>query len=226
MTIDYSKWDKLEVSEDEADYTPKVLKVNKDQQIVLGGNGYSIQTTPRPSEPKDVSSIWSKRLDNGAVFLNSHIYAQNRHEVTAFIAVEGSNLNVDIGEKDIKIYSKGDLVFSRELYAKVRDGEEFWNWEITRLEVDWDELDTFSESLRNGTSTRLEFKNPKIEQFVEVNLQKLNEIQDCVIWWPKLFKDDEKEIIVNRNESNFKQAWEKAHEMFKKRVGSFEKIEI
>lgn len=223
MTIDYSKWDKLEISEDEEDYTPKVLKVNKDQQVVLGGNGYSIQTTPKP---KDVSNLWTKRLENGAVCVNSHVYAQNRHEVTALILARGSNLNVEISEREIKVYGGSDLVLSREFYAKIKDGEEFWNWEVVRMEIDWDALDAFSESRRNGGAQRLEFTNPKLEQFVEVNLQKLNEIQDCVIWWPKLFKDDVKETNVNKNKSDFKKVWQEAHEMFKERIGSFEKIEI
>ncbi|XP_954244.1 uncharacterized protein TA20425 [Theileria annulata] len=260
MTIDYSKWDKLEVSDDDEESKINVTKLDKNQQVVIQNGGYSIVNKSDNSNSTQLSSNtgsggntsrldlnkeWYKSVLYGIVTVNSHIFTQDRYEVNFLLLINFDylKLQVKLDECSIKVYNvkssndfsclegnfdkSAELILSKEFYSKIKEDENFWNWEIVTLDIDWEALKSFSNSVNKDKNSQCSLYFTKVERrkFIKVNVHKHVDIQDCFIWWPKLFKDDLEEIKVVDN-SEFSKVWDKAHEEFKRKISKFDKIPI
>eukprot|EP00375_Theileria_parva_P003363 XP_766045.1 hypothetical protein [Theileria parva strain Muguga] len=222
MTIDYSKWDKLEVSDDGEESKINVTKLNKNQQVVIQKEGYSIVNKANNSNSNQLSSKtnsivnackidlnkeWYKRVLYGIVTVNSHIFTQDRYEVNFLLLINFNyyKLQVKLDDCSIKVYNNSsnnynslgnnvdksaELILSKEFYSKIREDENYWNWEIVTLDVDWEALKSFSNSVNKEKNSQCPLYFTRVEtcKFIKVNVHKHVDIQDCFIWWPKLFK--------------------------------------
>nr|PVC50096.1 SprA protein [Theileria orientalis] len=230
MSIDYSKWDKIEVSDDEESHKLNVVKLNPNQQVILSKDGYKVKdsTDKKVIELEDVSKEWYKRVLHGIVTVDSHFYSQDRYSVNFYILLnfDYKKLTLKFNEISISLCDNEKEIMCKEFYSKIKKDESFWNWEIVNLEIDWKSLKEYSKKVNSEKlKPKLYFENRVKAKFIEVNVQKLVEISDCFIWWPKLFKDDVEEIRIVDN-SEFIKVWDEAHEKFREKVSNHEKIPI
>ncbi|KAK2197574.1 HSP20-like chaperone [Babesia duncani] len=239
MPIDYSKWDNITCSDSDSDAErlPRVIRIQDNQQVSLDKSGYSIKTRDESifsnsignSKPTNVYKLWSKRVSNGLVYPKSHLFSQDKYTVACLIALDykpKGPLLVEITEESLKIKHNDNLLFSKEWYGRIKENEEFHNWQLVSLDIDWSALSDFvSLRINQNPQTELFFNNIETRWFVEIEVHKINDIPDSFFWWPKLFKSDNLEI-KRKQDPKFKQIWEEAHEEFRKRVAEREPLQI
>ncbi|CDR95422.1 hypothetical protein, conserved [Babesia bigemina] len=235
MPIDYSKWDHLELSDSDEENKPRVIKLDRSQRIELGRDGYNIvSSTASAADPREIAAqykFWKDHLKNGSVVARSHAFAQDRYDVCLLIALRDDarhGLEVEVTESHIRILAKGLEIFNKELFAKVKSDDDYVNWQIVRKYVDWNALESYCRNAGRGSlGTHMVFTEFYEQAFVEVDLKKQNNIEDCFLWWPKAFKDDVPSIrFETQGGTKFKESWNQAHEAFKQRVKSFEKVPL
>lgn len=233
MPLDYSKWDKLEVSDSDDDRRPRVIKVGQSEKVELSRDGYNIvprsQGTAKPLDLVELSKFWKRRLKNGWAYRKSHIFSQDRYDLNVLVAVNSPGkaaFDVVVTETSITVLRGGIEILKKELYARVKTAEDMINWQLLKKQVDWDALHKYCSAQHEGKDTSIQFTELYEQLFIDIDLKKDNNIADCFIWWPKLFKDDDEKINFKREGNNFMDAWNEAHKQFKERIKTFEKIEL
>ncbi|GBE61391.1 nuclear movement domain-containing protein [Babesia ovata] len=235
MPIDYSKWDRLELSDSEEENKPRVIKLDRTQRVELGRDGYNIVSgtvnTGAPCEVATQYKFWKDHLKNGNVVVRSHAFSQDRYDICLLIAVREEarpGLEVEVTESHIRIIAKGVEIFSKEFFAKVKSDDDYVNWQIVRKYVDWNALESYCHNASLGASgADMVFTEFYEQMFVEVDLKKQNTIDECFLWWAKAFKDDVPSIrFESQGGTAFKESWNQAHEAFKQRVKSFQKVQL
>ncbi|ORM40416.1 uncharacterized protein BXIN_2171 [Babesia sp. Xinjiang] len=211
MPIDYSRWDNLELSDSDDDRKPKVIKLDPSQRVELGRDGYNIISSgTNATNPRDFAALsifWKKHVENGGVVGRSHVFSQNRYEICVLIAVSAEDkhrFEVAVTESTLRILRSGIEILNKDFYTKVKDDDEFMNWKIVRQEIDWKALESYCRtSGPEGHDANISFTEFYEQTFIELELTKHSIIEDCVIWWPKVFKVSLKALTSFMNLSDF-----------------------
>ncbi|CRH01439.1 conserved Plasmodium protein, unknown function [Plasmodium relictum] len=123
-----------------------------------------------------------------------------------------------------------DILINKYFSFKINTNEDTQLWEIKNMKINWHKLFYLSNKINNQT-IKFDFEEnivEKEETFLYISLKKKNEIENSYVWWGSLFKDEEKinisnlptriSINKNNNSTSFKNVWDEAHEIFKKKI--------
>ncbi|CRG94682.1 conserved Plasmodium protein, unknown function [Plasmodium gallinaceum] len=123
-----------------------------------------------------------------------------------------------------------DILIDKYFYFKINMNEDTQLWEIKNMKINWHEIFYLSNKINNQT-VEFNFGENTVEKeetFLYISLKKKSEIENSYIWWRSLFKDGEKinisnlpaRISINKNNNNisFKNVWDEAHKIFKKKI--------
>ena len=254
--VDYSKWNHIDVSDDEEDYSnkPKVTRLNGGT-VQIGPSGSEIldetskettqckkaNTTLSSSSNSNSSKITSVDRNlmckNGAS-LDRFNWSQNRSEVILYVKVSSDVISKNLVVKlingkilEIKDKSNSSILFTNTLKYTIKIDEEFLD-EQSNI-IDW------------------EIRNYDNERYIVIGMCKLSPIPNSIFWWNQVFVDDAVVIDVtkiqgrntsstatsgtdsnqdgkdNSNINNASQAvWDEAHKLFFEKIKSKEKISI
>eukprot|EP00049_Salpingoeca_infusionum_P019588 m.362557 g.362557 ORF g.362557 m.362557 type:complete len:238 (-) comp20629_c0_seq1:352-1065(-) len=230
--IDYSKWDKLEVSSDEegdAQRTePAVYKVEGDS-ITIPGRNVTLHTRSQEKQATSVvdtssadTSVSSaalatktqrKRTENGAE-LEAYSWSQTESTITVSFVVDPSakagDVALDIASSGVVNVAVKEWSFEGELYGPIGELE-------AEEDLDWTLI------TEDG------------KRWLRIELPK-RDLGAGVLWWRCAFKGHP-EIDVNttlgtrsasrkKNAQAFADSWAKAHEMFLERAKTRDKVVV
>ena len=226
--IDYSKWDKIDLSEDEETTSAgkcRVTRFDSPKSVTIGKRsneqplGLTVEDS-RKSEPKE--AIGHISTDKGLKlqdFVSSCIPGENKHyywtqtETNIIILLEISpnvtakDLRLDVTEDSLTIFVGEGVYFSETFLYQVNNNEDTIFWSIRKVQ---------------DSSNKSCFK-----RMVSIELEKKVLDSSLRLWWKSLFKNGP-EVDVQRFRTSsvkecernrqFMDAWKQAHEEFRSTV--------
>lgn len=250
--VDYSKWDHIDVSDDEEDLSnkPKVTKLNGGR-VQIGSSGavvydnssekttrIELANSPSNSKPSIVSSADMNLMCKNGASLDQFNWSQNRIEVILYIKCQieviSKNLVVKlVSGKHLEVIDKSNsnVLFTNTLKYTIKIDDEFLD-EQSNI-IDW------------------EIRSYNNEKYIVISMCKLSPIPNAVFWWNQVFIDDVQIIDVtqiqgrsapsdgSKSQDKDKQiadehglniaaqnVWDEAHKLFFEKIKSKEKITI
>ena len=209
--VDYSKWDKFAAeitdSDDDEDKSMNVTKFDQPTSVQLGE-----KKEKKTSVPK------KKKLDpsrNGGRN-ETHWWGQNEKECWIYIIVprtcSAKEIVISIDNSILRIERSGELFLKGTLAHKIKSETS----KILPEDIDWELVD--SNDVQDAKKDR---------KFVKVHFQKETVVSGCIHWWSRIFLEDDKVDVTSfpdrrgrekPSAKSFQNAWQKAHEEFKKKV--------
>ena len=239
--LDYSKWDNLEVSDDEDEVRrPTVHKLDKPTSVTFGGSSSTFKktikkTTPtfqdvtddtdqnqkqdqnKTSLPPSSSLLLQQRTKNGAA-TDGHMWSQTRSDITIRIHVPSS-----VRAKDIVITVPDEKTLLIKMNNEPFIQDQKFSFPVLpvpdTLDVDWEiERDANTED-GDGISQTL----------LRVTLQKKTITSQVIMWWNRIWESEDIQIDVTSIEArrskggvekmkNAADVWAEAHKMFRDKV--------
>lgn len=204
--VDYSKWRNIQDSDsDENDVKPSVTTLTQGEKITIGPSGVMIATAEKESE--QVKTIKINPYNNET---SSYCWGQSRSEIFVKIPMtldlKASSIRVTITQKQINISSPPHIILEGELRYDIENSEDYIDWELVSMDR---------------------------VKYMTINLQKKCYIPGSVVWWDCLIVGDETIDVaaIPQRQSNssiqaYNNVWNEAHEAFKKKVQTIEKIDV
>jgi hypothetical protein len=224
--IDYSKWDKLEISdsEDSDELMPQVERFAQPSSVSFGGGKVSVSSSaptqsiqpaqPPSAQPNTPESFMQQITRNGGRS-ETFYWAQGRDMVTLRFTVpkdsKAKQVRIDLSERHIQVAAPDRLLDAELAFPVKTDAdslEDFWELEDNPLD----------------SSTRL------LSVTLKKSLLALGE--DATFWWNRVLLADQPldssafQDRRNKSAKNFKQVWDEAHAMFRERVKNTKQQEI
>lgn len=208
--VDYSKWDKFAAeitdSDDEEDKKLNVTKFNQPTSVRLG-------------EKEKKSLVRKKKFDpsrNGGRN-ETHWWGQNEKECWIYILVpqacKAKEIFISLDNSVICVKRNGKLILKGTLAHKIKSETS----KILPEDIDWELVES-----NNLNDARKDTK------FIKIHFQKEMIVSGCIHWWSRIFLEDEKVNVASfpdrrgrdgsSEKNSFQNAWQKAHEEFKKKV--------
>lgn len=215
--VDYSKWDHIDVSDDDEDdvdvaatASPCVTRLDDGARVTIGPDGSSI--IPHVSRKANCSSSGKIETSSSANCKNGwscdlYSWSQDRYEVKVQssalpLTTKASDVSLKVTEKSIQVTLQGMLLFGGELQHSIAIDDD----DLSSGGIDWE--------VSTGEHGR----------FITFALRKKSPIPGSFIWWKRLFTSDpdiDTSVIEGRSGTiGASDAWEKAHELFRQRVAS------
>lgn len=237
-SINYSKWDKIDVSDSEESdgdaYTPTVTTLGSDSSVTIGPTGVSLGSSSSSSSSSAAAASFDKQttkstecsedvlwMRNGCK-TELYYWSQDKIEVVLRVKVnsdiKASTITIIFGgDKQLSIRTARTIILSSKLRYDVEtnnieSGDAIFDWEIKTYRV-------------HNDTVRL----------LEIILRKKCPIPGAVMWWENVFEGDEEidvtmisdrklsvNSISNDNDSKsttrFSEAWRLAHEEFQEKM--------
>ena len=223
--MDYSKWDHIDVSDDEEDdYLPNVSKLDDNSKVEIGPQGVKlldsnnngtkdIIKSSNNAIPSSSSSSSNLMTRNGAK-LEKFNWSQSRSDVTLYIAIGDTlskSLSVKLTEgKTLEIIDKSNTqTILKETFKYEIDTRNDFLDESFNI-IDW-EVKVFNN-----------------QRYIVIYFQKKSPISNASFWWDQVFLSDDITIDVasipdrkmpsNELNQSFNSVWEQAHKMFREKI--------
>ncbi|KAJ1609273.1 Low complexity protein [Cryptosporidium canis] len=238
--IDYSKWDKLEVSSDEESGKLgsgcRVTRFESPQSITIGGGGEGgesvVANSSLPAEAKTESGYVSREraisledyvLGGRSVSGRDYYWSQADDSLALLLEIgqemQNKDFVVTVTEDNITIRYRSETVLSEEFEYGVNDDDGTVFWSIKEVEVP------------NKTDN-----SKTMKRMLALELEKKKLDASIRLWWKRIFKGGiETDITksgrfssskMEERNKRFIQAWEEAHSEFKSRIKDRQKITI
>lgn len=230
--IDYSRWDNIEVSDEEDEFLrPEVTKVEPGSTVTIGGRKPTVVSRHAITSAGSTAEGATVQIDDSGLTRNggattSYLWSQTQAEcVLRAIAppnTRARDIQVDLRDQHIRVTLKGSpatvlvddkLLHPVQIYGN--DGEkEAVDWEVT----DWS-TDTQQRRLINVTMLK-----------VVPGHNMMAPGEGVVFWWKAMFEggpEIDTTVIADRKQKNVQQmqeVWEQAQAMFKEKVANRQPI--
>lgn len=227
--VDYSKWDKLEISSDEEEEEstgPSVFRVGEGESVTLPGRNVTING-PKKEEPKAkatptvpaveasasgiAGAFWAKATRNG-LRTEEYAWSQTPSEVVLRLFVPATatskqvKLSVDADSGNFRAHLADKLLLDKILYSEIQQLDE-------DIGVDWELIDCPDDEQRLLTCT----------------LTKKPSTIGSTLWWRSAFKGDpqvDPTKLADRSAKDIERAqkflenFNEATRMFKEKMAS------
>ena len=179
--VDYSKWNKFEVSDDEDDkpnHLPIITKLNSNQKVTIGPTGPMIEevqkreniTTSSAKEgDKDISYLYR----NGS-YTDLYHWDQGKNDITLRIKVPSTTLAKFIKitlleDKSLIVTISNDILLNEKMKYNVVLTDCIEN---DRSFIDWELLTILD------------------QKYIVLTFLKQSPIPNAIFWWDRVFEDD------------------------------------
>ncbi|KAH8582310.1 Low complexity [Cryptosporidium sp. chipmunk genotype I] len=239
--VDYSKWDKIEISSDEESERLgsgcNVTRFDSPQSITIGGRRESEEDKKLSSnliadeleiEPGHVSREKTLSLDDYVFGGRSksgkdYYWTQTENDLIVIVEInpemKNTDFKINVTEKSVTIMYGLETILLEEFEYEVKDDDSTVFWSIKEVES----FDTTQ-------------KKRKVTRMLVLELEKKELNTSIRLWWKRVFKGGIETDISNfsrftstkKEERNkkFLEAWEKAHNEFRNKIKNRQKFSI
>jgi hypothetical protein len=226
--VDYSKWDKLEVSDDEDDdinsMQPRVTKLNGERVQIdkTGASVLPVLNTQVKNVLENQTNIFNQDDDISYLWLNGSSYQNYNWDQSKTEVI----LRIEIPQNSVAKFIK---VLIQDRFVQVLDANNFEFRKKLQYEVN------LSDSLDSQSNEYSDWEIITIQnyRFLVITLQKKCPFADAVFWWDRVFKDEPPIDVTNielrkskknkitdnltdqtESQTSQESVWEQAHKMF------------
>jgi hypothetical protein len=205
--VDYSKWDKFAAEITDSDSESEDINVTKFDK-------------PTAVRIPDKKKKFEKKLDparNGGKNA-THLWGQNEKECWIYIIIPGmtssKEIYVSIENSVVHVQRNKNTIIKGTLAHKIKSDTK--KKKILPEDIDWELVDW--KDVHEGS---------KDTKYVKIHFQKETILSGCIHWWPRIFLEDDKVDVTSfpdrrhrekPSAKSFQNAWQKAHEEFKKKI--------